>query len=273
MSQIINENFFDQTLGAATIKIIDGLFTLLFLCIAMRVIKFIVNKALKRSSGNEKVLNTLRKLSVNVIHAIFIIMGTFTILEMLGINTASLVATAGIGGVAIGFGAQSLVKDVIAGFFILLEAQYFVGDVVQIEGIVGNVVDFGLRTTTLRDYKTGAIHIIPNGTITIVENRSRVDQLANLFLGIPIDKDPETVLGLLKNILGSYTDERVVEGPEVLGISAWKERYFTVFIKTTVTNGAMYSVQREMRKLITEELKNNGIEMYKPMIEIEAEGR
>lgn len=273
MSTIINELVFQGTIGNKIIlDIIDGIFTVFIFYIAFRVLKYVVNKGLKRTHGNEKILNTLNKLLISAINVIFLVMALFTILDSIGINTASLVATAGIGGVAIGFGAQSLVKDIISGFFILLEGQYYVGDDVVISDISGSVVDFNLRTTKIQDYDTGAIHIIPNGSIDIVENRSKVDQLANLSLDIPIDYDPEAILSILRGKLENLQDDRIVQGPKVMGISNWKDRYYTVFIRTVVKNGEIYEMKRVLRKIITEELKNNEIEMYRPILNLELEG-
>lgn len=273
MSKIINKTIFaGQIANEMILFIMDIVLALGIIYLSSKVLKKLVNQALKRTHGDEKVINTLNKLLISVINVIFLVMVIFTLLEALGVNTASLVATAGIGGVAIGFGAQSLVKDIISGFFILLEGQYYVGDTVVIQEITGTVVDFNLRTTKLQDFDTGAIHIIPNGLVDIVENRSKVDQLANLSVDIPIDYEPETILEILRNKLENYEDERIVTGPKVMGISNWKDRYYTIFIRTVVKNGEMYEIQRILRKMITEELKNNQIEMYRPMLNLEVEG-
>lgn len=273
MSILINELIFSGAIeNKLILAIIDGAFTLVIIYFAARLLKYVVEKGLKKTHGNEKVINTLTKLLISAINVIFLVIALFTILDTLGVNTASLVATAGIGGVAIGFGAQSLVKDIISGFFILLEGQYYVGDTVVIQEITGTVVDFNLRTTRLQDFDTGAIHIIPNGLVDIIENRSKVDQLANLSVDIPIDYEPENILIILRNKLENFKDERIVQGPKVMGISNWKDRYYTIFIRTVVKNGEMYEIQRILRKMITEELKNNQIEMYRPMLNLEVEG-
>lgn len=274
MSKIINKTIFaGQIANEMILFIMDIVLALGIIYLSSKVLKKLVNQALKRTHGDEKVINTLNKLLISVINVIFLVMVIFTLLEALGVNTASLVATAGIGGVAIGFGAQSLVKDVISGFFILAEGQYYIGDEVVIQNILGTVVEFNLRTTKLKDYNTGAIHTIPNGSVVIVENRSRVDQLANLTIDIPIDYDPEMIINILTERLEKIKDERIVKGPLVRGISAWKERYYSIFISTTVKNGEIYEMQRVLRKIITEELKGQGIEMYRPILNLEGEDK
>ena len=136
MSKIINKTIFaGQIANEMILFIMDIVLALGIIYLSSKVLKKLVNQALKRTHGDEKVINTLNKLLISVINVIFLVMVIFTLLEALGVNTASLVATAGIGGVAIGFGAQSLVKDIISGFFILLEGQYYVGEAVVISEI------------------------------------------------------------------------------------------------------------------------------------------
>lgn len=272
MSGFINNKFFNGSLqNDMVLNLLDAFLTLLVLFILSKIIIKIIEKVLRSSKANGKVFVTAFQLLRNVVRVLFFIMGLFTVLEIFGVNTASLVATAGIGGVAIGFGAQFLVKDIISGFFILLEGQYYVGDEVVIEGITGNIVDFSMRTTKLRDFDTGAIHVIPNGKINIVENRSRVDQLANITLDVPNFYDPDLVIGILKESLESLKDDRIIKGPFVRGISGFKDRYYSIFINTTVKNGEIYEMQRVLRKIITEDLRKNNISLYRPIIELEGE--
>lgn len=248
----------------------DGLLTLLILYIIAKIIIAVLNRFVKKTSlGHEKAFATTTQIIKNIVRVVFVIMGLFTILEIFGVNTASLIATAGIGGVAIGFGAQSLVKDVIAGFFILAEGQYYIGDEVSIEGVSGHIVDFNLRTTKIKDFEKGAIHIIPNGNINKVENRSKEEQVARIFVDIPIDIEPNRVLGILETELAKLKDERFITGPDVRGISGFKERYYTVFIHSTVENGAIYAVQRVLRRYVTEALLDHGISLYRPAVGIE----
>lgn len=248
----------------------DGILTLIILYIIAKIIIAVLNKFVKRTSlGHEKAFATTTQIIKNIVRVVFVIMGLFTILEIFGVNTASLIATAGIGGVAIGFGAQSLVKDVISGFFILAEGQYYIGDEVVIEGVSGNITEFNLRTTKIKDFETGAIHIIPNGNIKKVENRSKVDQVARIFIDIPTDQDPEKVLGILETELEKLKDQRFITGPEVRGISGFKERYYTVFIHSTVENGAIYAMQRTLRRYVTEALLEHDISLYRPVVGIE----
>ena len=122
--------------------------------------------------------------------------GAMTILERLGVPTGSIIATAGIGGLAIGFGAQNLVRDVITGFFILMENQYAVGDFVQIGDVSGIVEEMGIRVTKLRD-RGGALHIIPNGLIQQVTNNMGPAMRVLFNVLVSYDADVDRVLAIL----------------------------------------------------------------------------
>src|SRR5437879_2971769 len=142
-------------------------------------------------------------------------------LPIFGINMGPLLASAGIAGLAIGFGAQTLVKDVINGFFILLEDQYHLGDVVQIAGVKGTVEDMTLRRTALRD-GDGSLHFIPNSEIKVVSNLTR--DWTQISLHIPVDysEQSERVIKLLREAAVEVrNDPRFAEGtvsePEVHG--------------------------------------------------------
>ena len=127
-------------------------------------------------------------------HAILAILSTF------GINVAGLVAGAGIVGLAVGFGAQSLVKDVITGFFIVFEDQFAVGDQVQIGQSMGVVIEIGLRTTKVKSY-TGELHIIPNGNISEVINYSIYNSIALIDISVSYESDIQAVENIIKEFL------------------------------------------------------------------------
>ena len=126
----------------------------------------------KKLRLDENKRKTLAGLLKSILRYVTYFTAAINILEIVGVKTASLLAAAGIGGLAVGFGAQNLVKDVISGFFIIFEDQYNVGDYVEAAGVAGVVDEVGLRTTRLRDFG-GQFHIIPNGEIALVTNHSR----------------------------------------------------------------------------------------------------
>lgn len=266
MGTLINKKFLNSIIESQILlDFIDTVFTLIILFVISRILIKVIQRFMKSSKVTGRVLITSINLLKSVINVIFLIMALFTVLDFFGVNTASLLATAGIGGIAVGFGAQSLVKDIISGFFILLEGQYYIGDEVVIEGVSGNVVDFTMRTTKVQDFSTGAIHFIPNGQIKIVENRSREDQIVNVIVDIPNNYDLELVMRVLKDKLESYKDVNIVAGPSVKGVSEFKDRYFSILIITKVRNGKIYEYQRKIRKLVSEALREESIDLYHPI--------
>src|SRR5690625_635199 len=137
------------------------------------------------SDRREKTLHKL--LDNTLVYSIYIIV-FMTILQTLGVKVGALLAGAGVAGLAIGFGAQSLVKDIIAGFFIVFEDQFSVGDYVSVSGAEGTVEEIGLRTTKIKSW-TGERFVIPNGNISEVINYSIHNGLAIVDINIPYESD------------------------------------------------------------------------------------
>ncbi|HZJ82812.1 MAG TPA: mechanosensitive ion channel family protein, partial [Clostridia bacterium] len=190
----------------------------------IRIAKFIVNgffegQAKSRFSVNKKKNDTLNALTQSILGYVIYFIAIIMILGEMGINTASIIATAGIGGLAIGFGAQSLVKDIITGFFIIFEDQYSVGDFIKIEEISGTVEEIGLRITKLRGFK-GDINIIPNGEISTVTNYSRGNSAAIVDMSIAYESDIDKAIRVMEKACSDYADGNpdIVEEPQVVGI-------------------------------------------------------
>ncbi len=272
ISESINNKLFGGVIENPRIsELFDLLIALLVLYITYKVISYLLSRTIQKlKKHDDKALNTTVQIINNILKVMFVVIGIFSILDFFHINTASLIATAGIGGVAIGFGAQSLVKDVINGIFILFEGQLFIGDEVVINGINGNVVDTNMRTTTIKDFNTGALHIIPNGEIKAVENRSRVDNNASFTFDVPMEYDPKVVLEILNEAMANFKSEDIVDGPTILGISNFKERSYSIFLSMTTVNGKFYKARRDVRYVILESLYEKGI-ILSPKIKFEGE--
>jgi small conductance mechanosensitive channel len=204
--------------------------------------------------------------SVGVFVVMFV--STLMILGTLGLNLGPLLASAGIVGLAIGFGAQTLVKDVINGFFILLENQYDVGDTVRIAGVKGTVENMSLRHTTLRD-EDGTIHIVPNSAILIVSNTTRDWSQLTLKVVVAYNEPSDRIVALLKQ-LGeeirhdpAYADD-IVSEIQVPGIDRIGngEAEYLMLIKTRPSK--QYGVSRELRRRIKECFHKNNIQTAGP---------
>lgn len=245
--------------------------------ILVSVVNGLVDRAFKnRKKGNELMsisrANTLGEILKSVIKYIFYFIALMTILDMF-INTASILATAGIGGVAIGFGAQSLVKDMITGFFILFEDQYALGDYVKIGDREGIVEELGVRVTKLRDF-SGELHIIPNGNVDIVTNRTRGAMRALVEVDISYEEDIDRAITVLEKMCVTIKggNDTILEGPDIIGVTDLNKSGVTLRIVAKTQPMNQWAVEREIRKKIKETLDKENIEIPYPRIVIAGGG-
>ncbi len=242
--------------------------------IGIKIGDLLINHVLKpRDRGlyfDERRILTLRTLSKSILRYVTYFIVGFTILgqlaELAGTTLRGFLAGAGILGVALGFGAQNLVKDVITGFFILLENQYAVGEYITTGNFSGFVEEIGLRVTKLRDWG-GEYHIIPNGQITAVTNYSRGSMRAMVEVGISYEEDLDGALAVMNRVAGEIGREMqdvIVDGPEVLGVVAFGPG--EVVIRTVAKTKPMeqWRVERELRKRFKEAFHEEGIEVPYP---------
>lgn len=176
-------------------------------------------------------------------YSVYFVAG-ISILHEFQIDTTSIIAGAGIFGLAVGFGAQSLMKDAITGFFIILEDQYSVGDYISCGELAGTVEEVGFRVTKLRD-ANGILHIIPNGSIQIVSNHTRGTMLAGVVVPVGYEADLAQVFHVLEKVcetVGEQLDE-VIDGPKVLGVVDLKANY--LLIKLTAKTVPLQQVKVE----------------------------
>jgi small-conductance mechanosensitive channel len=198
------------------------------------------------------------------------------ILDQIGVNLAPLIAGAGIAGIALGFGAQSVVKDFLSGFFILLENQYSVGDIISVnadERVSGKVEQISLRVTHLRAFD-GTLHIIPNGNITMIGNKTKGWARAVVDVGIGYGENVSKVREVLEGLFDELREEpdlqrRIYDGPSVLGVENLGEYEVVVRVVADVRPPYQWDIARELRRRIKERLDERGIEIpfpYRVMI-------
>lgn len=198
---------------------------------------------------------------------IFFIAST-QVLALLGINMGPLLASAGIAGLAIGFGAQTLVKDFINGFFILAENQYDVGDTIRIAGVQGVVENMTLRRTVLRD-ADGAVHTVPSSDIQVVSNLTRDWTQVSLQVSVSYAVDSDKVIALLKQVAEEFAHDpnfspMLVAAPEVLGIDKVSGNAADYLTIAKTKPGSQFAVRRELQKRIKACLEANHIEPGDP---------
>lgn len=168
---------------------------------------------------------------------------------------------AGIGGVAVGFASQSLIKDIINGFFILFEDQFSVGDYIHIDDKGGIVESIELRVTKVRDFN-GDLHIIPNGLIAKVTNHSRGNMRLIIDVDISYDEDIDKVIDVISNLCNKFKIENelvVTDGPSVLGVYAFKEGGVTIRVSGRTKPMAQWDTEMKLRKEIRDALKSANI--------------
>lgn len=233
--------------------IIAFLLTMILKLISRRMAAYSEKQGLPSGVRSQQ-LRTLSGIIYSVGSTIVFFLTAISILRLLGIDMGPLLASAGIVGLAVGFGAQTLVKDVINGFFILVENQFDVGDVVKITGVQGTVEDMTLRRTTLRD-ADGTVHTIPNSTITVVSNMTRDWTQIALHISVDYKEDSDRVVRLLKEIGAEIrNDERfansIVADPDVPGIDKIGNNEVDYLMLVRTRPGEQWAISRELRRQI-----------------------
>ncbi len=213
-------------------------------------------------------INTVKTLTTSIYKILLLFICIATVIHLVGLDAAftSLLATAGGGGLAIGFGAQSLIKDCISGFFLLLEDQITVGDFVKLNGVEGTVESVQLRVTTIRSY-TGELTIIPNGSITQVTNLSRGPSLAVVDMSIAYEADiPRATKALLAEAEAWAVEnqEIVVEPPSVAGVVGLADSAVVLRVVCRVQSLKHWGAQNQLRSRLKQRLDREGIEIPYP---------
>lgn len=259
----------NTVLGYYIIIALKVVFIIVIGRVSISIFNRIISKFFKlypRFKMDEKKSTTLSGILKSVVKYMVYTIVALSALNAMNIPTAPLLATAGLGGLAIGFGAQSLVKDVFTGFFILFEDQYGVGDYITIGSMTGTVEDMGLRITKLRAF-TGDLHIIPNGEIKMVTNHSRGSSLAVIDVGVDYGTDIDRAIVVLRETAEDYyrkNPEKMTKIPEVLGIVKFNESEAVIRTIAETMSLKHWEVERGLRKHILEAFKANKIEVPYP---------
>ena len=216
----------------------------------------------------KKRIDTLDDLGLNVIRFFIVVIAGLMILRSFDLDIGPAVAGLGVVGVAVGFGAQHLVRDYLNGALILIENQFSKGDVIRVAGVSGAVEDFSLRRTTLRDLD-GVVHTVPNGEILIASNLTRVwariNQDVSVAYGTDIDKAIDVVDGVGKAMAGDTAwKRRILEAPKVDRVSALGEYGVTLKILGTVRAPDQWAAAGELRKRLLAAFHEHGIEIPRP---------
>jgi len=205
---------------------------------------------------------TFRSLVISVFNYIMYFILLTVVLGIFGVNVTSMIAVAGVGGIAIGFGAQTLVKDVISGIFLWMEGNITVGDIVEVNSLSGEVESIAIRTTTIRNY-SGNLYVIPNGDIRTVTNMTRAYKRAIVDVRLPYEEKLDRLLAVLEDEMQRAGEavSGLSEIPQVLGILSYDPDAIIVRIAATCTVKENWSIERELRRRIKERFDAEGIQM------------
>jgi small conductance mechanosensitive channel len=249
--------------------------SLIVIFVALRIIERLIAPAVRATVSTQmagepqseinKRVDTLEGVANRTLFVVAMVIALLTVLPDFGINIGALLAGAGIAGIAIGLGAQSLVRDVLGGLFILIENQYGRGDVVQLAGTAGVVEDVNLRRTLLRD-QDGTVHSIPHSAITVSSNLTRVRSRVNMVVTIPHGQDLERVFDAVNRTGEELARDPawsndVTSAPRVLGIEDLRPGGIDVRILGETLPNRQWDVMRELRLRLKRAFDSAGIRL------------
>lgn len=252
-----------QALPAFATKLLLAALAIFLGAILIRLGRQLIARLVRlRPPKNPQQADTLRTLMSSVYAYIMYFIMITVVLGIFGVNITSLIAVAGVGGVAISLGAQSFIKDVISGFFIWLEGSVTVGDVVELNGLSGEVEAVALRTTSVR-HAGGNLYIIPNGEIRTVVNMSRNFQKAVVDVRCPYDVPLERLTAILTDEMekAGQAIEGLTQPPEVLSVLAFEKDCLVIRLLAPCPVKENWRIERELRSRVKRRFDQEGIAM------------
>lgn len=216
----------------------------------------------------KKRMDTLDDLGAHAIQSFIVVIAALMVLGRLGLDIGPAVAGLGVIGIAVGFGAQTLVRDYLNGALILVENQFGKGDVVRLAGVTGTVEDFNLRRTTIRDID-GVVHTVPNGEIKVASNLTRVWARINQDITVAYGTDMDRAIAVVDEVGRAMAEDpiwkrRILETPRVERVEALGEYGVTLKILGSVRAQEQWAAGGEFRKRLLWALQSNGIEIPRP---------
>ncbi|HEU5423426.1 MAG TPA: mechanosensitive ion channel family protein [Nitrolancea sp.] len=236
------------------------------------IVRQLMKRVLERSDEPPRELalrvSTLSSVVESAGRMIILVVAGMTVLTNLGLDIGPLIASAGVAGIAIGLGAQSLIRDLIGGFFILFEDQFGVGDVISVNGQSGTVELFSLRRTGLRA-ADGAMITVPNGDLRTVKNQTKDWSRAVIDVDISYDDDVDRAIAVLEEMVSGLEHDPAIGGAltgpvEVLGVQALGAYQVTIRIMAKTRPMQQWSVERELRRRVKRLLQEKGITIPYP---------
>ncbi|QWC00450.1 mechanosensitive ion channel family protein [Mycoplasmatota bacterium] len=263
-----------DTIGAGLLEKIGAIISTVLIFVisgfVIKLFKILVRRSQKyMRTANDRRKHTIIKITSSIVNYVVFIIGLLLILAVWGINVLPALAGLGILGLVVGLGAQDLIKDIIAGFFIVFEKHFDVGDMVEISGFKGEVIDIGLKTTRVRNWKQD-VKIFNNSSVQNAINFSVTESLAIVEFGIAYEADVDQALEVLKNELPKTRElmPELVDDPVCVGVIALADSSVNMRVVARTKSEQHYGVERVLRKEIKKILDNAGIEIPFPQIVI-----
>lgn len=259
----INWNEIISTILTTSLQI---LFFLILFYILKKIGNVLITKAFSSYRRKENIsinrLNTLNSLSQNLFHAVIGFLLAYSILNVIGVPVASLLTGAGVIGLALSLGAQGFVSDIVNGFFLLLEKQMDVGDVVELDTVSGTVVDVNLKTTLVKSFD-GTLNFVPNRYITIVSNKSREDMQVMIKIRLYPDADIQKVSKVISEVNERLVPQfpEITEEPSYTGMIDIGEGQTGIRITMYTLNGQQFDIQHRFFQEYVSSLTESGIKI------------
>lgn len=248
------------------LKLLSAVICIIVGFILLAIVRKLIDRLLESEKAsklaNKAKLRTLGNIFYSIIKFIVIFFIITGILDIFGINTSALIATAGIGGIAVAFASQSVIADFIRGIFIILDDKIRVGDWVYTASAEGDVTEVNLRTTKIKDFN-GSIHIIPNSQIEKVQNFNRGPQMADVTFRLSYETDLKDAKAIIDTVAaklkeGEFKDS-FVEDFSFFEINSFDEFSYKVRMTAIVEEGLQWAIGRKARELVKLEMEKRGI--------------
>lgn len=243
---------------------------ILLIVLGRAVRRLVVRDSGMSAEAEEKREDTLIRILHSTIHVVLVVVVSMMLLSSFGIEIGPLIAAAGIVGLAFGFGGQYLIRDIISGLFMVLENQFRVGDVVDLDGTGGIVEDITLRMTTLRDLD-GNVHHVPNGEVKRVTNKGKGFSRVNMNVGISYDADLDKVIEVVNRVGHELADDpkfkdAIIEAPQFSRVTEFAASSVDIKILGKVKPLKQWEITGELRKRIKQAFDRTGIEIPFPQM-------
>ncbi len=262
----ILEGYFHQAFAGVLVALAVVAFFLILGFMSNKILSHSLKHFLKLRKTDPRG-KTIGKLITNLIRVVVWFIILIMILDEFGVQIAPILASAGVLGLAIGFGAQSIVKDFLAGFFFIVEDAYNEGDIVEINGFWGTVEKMGLRATHIKSWK-GVVKIVTNGDISSLENYSKADNIAIVNVGVDYDTDLDKVESIMQPFMEELKEkyDMITDTPSYLGVTELADSSINIRVVAYTVPNTQFGIERKIRKDIVNLFRENDIEIPFPQL-------